>query len=127
MSRQEIQKLRDELAKATLQRDESLFIWPTRIQAVDYFPAGGPYKVSDVLASQAMKDLLDTLGKTYTLILLVGPALSYTVDTEILAAYAHGIAVVLNELLRGLTPSVAQFVQSLREANAPLLGAVLCA
>lgn len=101
------------------------FIFPTSIPAVEYMPSGGPYPISDVLATPPMKDLLDDLRKKYSLVLVMGPSLFHTVDTEILAAYAKGIILVLNGVVDDLAP-VEEFVQSLKEANAPLLGTVIC-
>jgi Mrp family chromosome partitioning ATPase len=99
---------------------------PTQITAVDYLPAGGPYPVTDVLASEAMRDLLEACRKKYSLILLLGPAVSKSIDTEILAAYVNGLVLVLNEPLGACTPETRSFFQSLKEADVPLLGAVLC-
>lgn len=106
-------------------QDPQDFIWPTEVNAVDYMPAGGPYPVTDVLASQSMKDLFEALRRKYSLILVTGPALTYHVDTEILAAYVHGIVIVLNGPANRLTPGLVTFFQSLKEANAPLLGTVV--
>jgi Mrp family chromosome partitioning ATPase len=103
----------------------STFICPTRIPSVDLMPAGGPYLLTDVLASEPMKGLLDQLRKQYSLVLVVGPAVSKHVEMEILAAYADGIVVLVNGTLRSCTPGVVEFVQSLKGANAPLLGSVL--
>jgi len=69
-------------------------------------------------------DLFDLLAKKYTCIFVVGPALTHPVDTEILAAYAQGILVLLNGPRGSLTRDVTEFFQSLRDADAPLLGAV---
>jgi Mrp family chromosome partitioning ATPase len=102
------------------------FIFPTKTRSVDYMPAGGPYPVTDVLASQPMKDLLESLRKKYTLIFVVGPAVSKNIDTEILAAYVHGMIVILNGSVNSFSAEAEQFVQSLKEANAPLLGSVIC-
>jgi hypothetical protein len=99
----------------------------TRTPAVDYLPAGGPYPVTDALASESMRDLLESLRKTYSLILVVGPAVSKAVDTEILAAHASGLVLVVNGALGAFTPATRAFFQSLRETDVPLLGAVLCA
>jgi hypothetical protein len=98
----------------------------TRSPAVDFLPTGGPYPITDALASEPMRELLDTFRKKYTLILVVGPAVSRSIDTEILAAYAGGMVVILNEPLHSFTPATRSFYQSLREAQVPLLGSVLC-
>jgi Mrp family chromosome partitioning ATPase len=99
---------------------------PTRTPAVDYLPAGGPYPITDALASEAMRDLLESCRKKYSLILVVGPAVSKSIDTEILAAYINGLVLVLNEPLGAFTPQTRSFFQSLKEADVPLLGTVLC-
>jgi Mrp family chromosome partitioning ATPase len=101
------------------------FIHSTGLGSVDLLPAGGPYPLTDVLASEPMKEMLNRLRKEYSVILMVGPAATHTTDTEILAAYVHGMVVVLNGQDSGEVPLPA-FFQSLREANAPLLGSVLC-
>ena len=101
------------------------FIQPTGLGSVDFLPAGGPYPLTDVLASEPMKDLLKNLRKDYSVILLAGPPVTHTTDTEILAAYADGIVVVLNGA-GSSEVALPEFFQSLREANAPLLGAVMC-
>jgi hypothetical protein len=99
---------------------------PTRTPAVDYLPAGGPYPITDALASEAMRDLLTTCRKKYSLILLLGPAVAKSIDTEILASYVNGLVLVLNEPLSACTPETRTFFQSLKEADVPLLGTVLC-
>lgn len=102
------------------------FIYRTRLPAVAYMPHGGPYPVTDILATQPMQDLLTGLSKKYTLILLIGPMLAHRVETEMLAAYAQGIVVLVNGPADDPTGAGAS-VRSLREAQAPLLGSVVCA
>src|SRR5438105_7522416 len=75
-------------------QDHAQFIYHTRLPGVDYMPAGGPYPVTDALASEPMAELVQTVRQEYTLLLVVGPALARSVDTEILAAYADGMIVV---------------------------------
>jgi predicted nucleic acid-binding Zn-ribbon protein len=103
--------------------DPAEFIHPTGLGAVDFLPAGGPYPMTDVLASEPMKELLDGLRKKYSVILIAGPPASNTIDTEILAAYVNGIIVVLNGPAKQ-GAALGTFFHSLREANVPLLGAV---
>ncbi len=103
------------------------FTHHTRMAGVDYFPAGGPYPMTDALASEPMEELLKALRKRYTIILLVGPALSRSVDTEILAAFADGMIVVINEPLSSSSPEVEELVAAIEEAKpALLLGSVVC-
>ena len=103
----------------------SNFIHATTLRGVSFLPAGGPCDQSDALASGSMKDLLTKLRKDYSVVLLVGPALSETTDTEILAAYAHGMLAVLNGAPKDAA-AVQTFVNSLRDADAPLVGSVVC-
>src|SRR5262249_4664250 len=98
---------------------------PTRVPGVEYIAAGRPCGTTDVLASQQMRDLFEAVSKKYSLILLVGPPAAQGVETEILAGYANGILIALNRPLEKLAPEVERLLQSLKEANAPLLGCVL--
>jgi uncharacterized protein involved in exopolysaccharide biosynthesis len=100
------------------------FIHPTGLGAVDFLPAGGPYPLTDVLASEPMKELIDRMRKQYSVVLIAGPALTQTTDTEILAAYVQGMIVLVNGMPSGGVP-LNDFFQSLRDANARLLGAVI--
>lgn len=107
-------------------QDPNAFVWPTRFPAVEYLPSGGPCSTTDVLASQPMRELLAGLRQRYSLILLIGPAVYHSaIDTEILAGHASGMLVLINGPTAGAGPGLHGFVQSLKEANAPLLGCVL--
>jgi Mrp family chromosome partitioning ATPase len=107
-------------------QDPKRFMFHTRLPGVDYLPAGGPYPVTDALASEPMDELLEGLRQEYTLLLLVGPAVTWDVDTEILAAYVDGMIVVLNNPLGTFSADLEGFFRSLKEKNAPLLGSVIC-
>jgi hypothetical protein len=107
-------------------QDFGEFTYRTRLPNVDYLPAGGPYALTDALASEPMEELIAALRQRYTIILLVGPAVSLVVDTEILAAYADGVILVVNQPLSSYTPAVEDLFRSLREKDVPLVGAVLC-
>jgi capsular polysaccharide biosynthesis protein len=109
---------------------EGMSVWdtvlPTRFPGVEYLPAGGPCTTTDVLASQQMRDLLETLRQHYSLIVVVGPSADHPIDTEILSGYADGVLGVLQGPAR-LGPSNAEtLVRSLRVGGTPLLGAVVC-
>jgi Mrp family chromosome partitioning ATPase len=96
---------------------------PTRAAGVDFVPAGGPYTITDALASEAMQDLIDGFRQQYTLILVIGPAASRKIDNELLASYAAGVVFVVNEPLS--TPAPAPLFRALKDVNVPLLGSVL--
>jgi hypothetical protein len=102
------------------------FVRPTRVPGLDYLPAGGPCRLTDVLAAQSMRDLLTVLHRRYSLVVFLGPALAQGVDTEILAGYVNGLLVLVNPPATACTPQTEEFLRSLREADAPLAGAVLC-
>jgi Mrp family chromosome partitioning ATPase len=105
--------------------DPSSLTYRTCMAGVDCILSGGPFPVTDALASETMDELLKASQERYTIILVIGPALSRGVDTEILAAYAHGMVVALNELAP--TPEVKELVRSIQEAKPGLLlGSVLC-
>jgi uncharacterized protein involved in exopolysaccharide biosynthesis/Mrp family chromosome partitioning ATPase len=102
------------------------FIHPTSMRGVYYMPAGGPHDTTDALASEPMKEMLQKLRKQYSLILAVGPPVTqHATDNEILAAYVNGIVVVMNGSANAFAVT-EPFFQSLKEANAPLLGTVVC-
>jgi Mrp family chromosome partitioning ATPase len=107
-------------------QDHAQFIYHTRIPGVDYMPSGGPYPVTDALASEPMAELVQIVKQEYTLVLVVGPALARSVDTEILAAYADGMIVVLNNPLGSFSPAIEEVINALKEKHAPLLGTAIC-
>ena len=95
----------------------------TREPAIDYLPAGAVTH-ADRVATPRMRELLDELRATYTLVLLIGPVLTEMVDLEILAAHAQGIAVYLDNSGGDIARDRAT-LHSLRELKALLLGAVV--
>ena len=101
-------------------------ILPTRLPGVEYLPAGGPCSTTDVLASQQMRDLLETLRRHYSLIVVAGPAVDHPVDTEILSGYADGVLAVVDGPAGARPPAAEALVRSLQVGGAPLLGAVVC-
>ncbi len=106
--------------------DATDFTYHTRIPGVDYLPAGGPYPVTDALASEPMADLLEALCERYTIIVVIGPSITKGIDTEILAAYVDGVLVVVNEPLGNAAAEAELVMRALEEKHAPLLGAVIC-
>jgi Mrp family chromosome partitioning ATPase len=101
-------------------------ILPTRLPGVEYLPAGGPCSTTDVLASQQMRDLLQTLRQHYSLIVIAGPSADHPIDTEILSGYADGVLAVVGGSAGAFPPDAEELVRSLQDAGAPLLGAVVC-
>jgi Mrp family chromosome partitioning ATPase len=106
------------------EQNPTAFIHPTTTRGVSLLAAGGDCPGLDALASEPMKNLLSQVRNDYSIILLVGPAVTQTTDTEILAAYADGIVVVMNGSCGH--DAADRCVQALKDVNAPLLGAVVC-
>lgn len=104
--------------------EKNLAIQPTPTKGLDVLPAGGPSDQADLLASQPMKDLMEDLRKTYTMIFLQGPRLQCATDTEILAAYAQGFVLVVDGNPYA-QPAAEGALRSLQELQVPVLGAVL--
>jgi hypothetical protein len=105
--------------------EPSEFIWATKNVAVDFMPGGGPCSLTDVLPSPVMHDLLNRLCEDYHRILILGPHLSHTLETELLSGYVDGIIVALRTSRNAVCPGVEDFIHQLQEADAPLLGTVV--
>jgi Mrp family chromosome partitioning ATPase len=101
-------------------------ILPTRLPGVEYLPAGGPCSTTDVLASQQMRDLMQSLRQQYSLIVMTAPAADHPIDTEILSAYADGVVALVQGPVGACPPEAEMLVRSLQEGSAPVLGAVVC-
>ena len=103
------------------------FVGPTRFASVEHLPSGGPCSTTDLLASQPMRELLAGLRKDYSFVLVIGtPVFEGGIDTEVLAGHAGGMLLLVNGPVAGAAPALQGFVRSLKDANAPLLGCVLC-
>jgi hypothetical protein len=57
---------------------------------------------------------------------VIGPAAKKSIDTEILASFASGLVFIINPPAGSFAPALEAFFESLREANVPMLGSVLC-
>jgi hypothetical protein len=100
-------------------------ILPTRFPGVEYLPSGGPCAMTDVLASQQMRDLLETLRRHYSLIVIAGPSADHPIDTEILSGYSDGVLAVVSGRA-GARPLAGEALVRSLQGGAPLLGAVVC-
>jgi uncharacterized protein involved in exopolysaccharide biosynthesis len=109
---------------------EGQSIWntvlPTRLPGVEYLPAGGPCSTTDVLASQQMRELIDTLRRRYSLIVVAGPSADHPIDTEILSGFADGVLAFVEGPAGSCPTGAEELVKSLQTGGAPLLGAVVC-
>ncbi|MCJ7810123.1 MAG: polysaccharide biosynthesis tyrosine autokinase, partial [Desulfobulbaceae bacterium] len=92
---------------------------------LDVIPCGPiPPNPSEMIGSNKMKDLIETLRKDYTRIIIDSPPVTAVTDSAILAQAADGLILVIRA---GDTPRqiVLNGVSHLKAMNAPILGAVL--
>ncbi len=97
----------------------------TSVSNLDVMLAGHiPPNPSELLGSQRMRNLIDTLRKSYHCIVIDSPPITAVTDTIVLSKLADGIILVISA---GNTPR--QFIQSgldqLRSVNGRIIGAVL--
>ncbi len=88
-------------------------------------PAGPPpTSPSELLASEVMDKVLDTVRNRYDIILIDTPALLRVADGAVLAAHADGALLVVDSR-RSRQKRLVEAVDRLQLAGAPILGVVL--
>lgn len=100
-------------------------IRPTKMGNVDYLAAGGAWPIASALPSRCLGEALRRLSEVYPRILILGPSLSDTLETEFLAGYADGVIVALSGSGHSVTREADEFVRHLKEAGTPFFGAVI--
>jgi succinoglycan biosynthesis transport protein ExoP len=97
----------------------------TRIPNLDVMPCGPiPPNPSEILGSKRMVNLLDTLRKRYTRIIIDSPPSTAVTDAVVLSKSVDGVILVIRagETIRQMAKNgVAQFAA----VGAPLIGAIL--
>ena len=63
---------------------------------VDHLSAGRAELPADALATHRMTELVAELRERYSILLILAPPLTHSVDLQILAALAHGIIAVVD-------------------------------
>ena len=83
-----------------------------------------PPNPSELLASSAMKDLIDSVSDFFDVVLIDTPPLSAVTDAQILSSYVGGVVLVVraNETKK---ESLAKTKKILEQVNANILGVVL--
>jgi Mrp family chromosome partitioning ATPase len=95
----------------------------TRIHGVDLIAAGTAPLSVDILASTRMHELVEQLRRTYTIILIEGPALAAHTDLSVLTALQDG-AILLLDAAGPVPEEVRETVQTYVQRGLPLLGCI---
>jgi hypothetical protein len=125
-----------DLSRSLTLHDEEVVILDTRLDGTasrrpgvvrldELLASKGVVARPGVLASAAVKEVVDGLRGQYTVLLLIGPTPTESVDSELLAAYAQGIVFFLDRPVTASVRALADLVAALRDVNAPLLGTVV--
>ncbi len=92
---------------------------------IDVIPAGDlPPNPSEVLGSQNMKTAIDNLARHYDYIILDTPPVDIVSDASILSKCTSGVVFVVRKN-RSTTESVKDAIDTLKLANAKILGFVM--
>ncbi len=83
-----------------------------------------PPNPSELLASSAMKDLIDSVSDFFDVVLIDTPPLSAVTDAQILSSYVGGVVLVVRAY-ETKKESLAKTKKILEQVNANILGVVL--
>lgn len=100
-------------------------VQPWESGTLHILPAGEiPPNPSEILGSDAMKDLLDELSNTYDMVLLDTPPLLPVTDAAVLSKFASGTLVIVGtDRIQG--PQLRNALQSLETVGGRVIGVVL--
>lgn len=99
-------------------------IWPTTLPGVECIPHVEAAVIPDVLASNRMKEMLETLSKDFNIIIMDAPAADQYVDAELVASMSDAILVVVQSRT---CPSsgLKRAIERLKETDVPIIGFIL--
>lgn len=101
--------------------EEAIYHLPN---GLDLMPAGDvPPNPTELLGSDAMRELLDTLGERYEYILLDTPPICTVADASILSKITSGVIVVVRQYVAD-QEMVSEALQKLEFAESKILGFV---
>lgn len=79
--------------------------------------------IGEEYATIRMRELMDSIRGSYSIILMIGPATELKNELQILGTYVDGIALSF-EATERLNPGVSETIEALVETQSPLIGAV---
>jgi Mrp family chromosome partitioning ATPase len=103
--------------------DPTELVQPTPVFGVDHLSAGTATISQDTLATHRMRELLEALRQTYTIILVAGPPVTADTDVQLLAAHQDGV-VVLFDGASPVSASTQAVFRTYQRIGLPLIGCV---
>jgi hypothetical protein len=103
--------------------DPNEVIQPTPIFGVDHLSAGTATISQDALATHRMRELVQQLRQSYTIILVAGPPVTADTDVQLLAAHQDGVVVLFDEP-SPVPASTQELFRTYKRIGLPFLGCV---
>ena len=99
-------------------------MWPTTLPGVECIPHVGEAVTPDMLASNRMRELVETISKDFSMIILDAPSAGSHVDAELVAEMSDAILVVVQSRT---CPSsgLKRAIERLKETDVPIIGFIL--
>lgn len=99
-------------------------VWPTLLAGVECIPRVESAVTPDLLGSNRMKELMDALSESFSLILIDGPPIENYVDAELVSRWCDAIIFVVR--CRACASStLKRSVERIRGTETPLIGFIL--
>ncbi|WP_060914923.1 polysaccharide biosynthesis tyrosine autokinase [Microbacterium oleivorans] len=99
--------------------------YPFRSSTLDVLPSGGtPPNPAEILASQAMADLLEESAARYDFVVVDAPPMLNVADASLLAPSVDGVLFVV-DATKTRRPNAAKSIKLLEGAGARILGSIL--
>jgi Mrp family chromosome partitioning ATPase len=98
--------------------------WPTVLSGVDCLPHIGKAVIPELLGSNRMKQLMETMLERYSVILIDGPPVLPYVDAELIAQQCDAVVLVVRSQWCQLG-MVQKAMERLKRLNVPIAGLIL--
>jgi len=99
-------------------------IWSTTLPGVECIPHVSEAVIPDVLASNRMKEMLETLSKDFNIIIMDAPAADLYVDAELVASMSDAILIVVQSRTCP-NSGLKRAIERLKETDVPIIGFIL--